>query len=70
MLSLLNAVAATTGVGTAPTDPALTKGSRLLYVRVGGLGQIVGFRIERDGSLTPVAAAGGVPSGSQGLAVR
>ena len=58
-LSLLNAEAATTGVGTAPTDPALTEGSRLLYVRVGGLGQIVGFRIERDGSLTPVAAAGG-----------
>ena len=69
-LSLLNAEAATTGVGTAPTDPALTEGSRLLYVRVGGLGQIVGFHIERDGSLTPVAAAGGVPSGSQGLAVR
>lgn len=69
-LSLLNPVAATTGAGTAPTDPALTDGSRLLYVRVGGLGEIVGFRVEQDGSLTPVAAAGGVPSGSQGLAAR
>ena len=69
-LSLLNVVAAATGVGTAPTDPALTQGSDLLYVRVGGLGQVLGYRVERDGSLTQVAAAGGVPSGSQGLAAR
>ena len=69
-LSLLNAAAATTGAGTAPTDPALAPGSGLLYVRVGGLGQILGFRVELNGSLTPVAAGSGVPSGSQGLAVR
>ena len=69
-LSLLNAVATSTGAASAPTDPALTPGSNLLYVRVGGLGQVVGFRIEDDGSLRPISSAGGVPAGSQGLAVR
>ena len=69
-LSLLNTVATSTGAASAPTDPALTPGSTLLYVRVGGLGLVEGFRIEDDGSLTPVSSAGGVPAGSQGLAVR
>ena len=69
-LSLLNAVAAATGAGTVPTDPALAQGNDLLYVRVGGDGRILGYRVERDGSLTQVSAAAGVPSGAQGLAAR
>jgi 6-phosphogluconolactonase (cycloisomerase 2 family) len=69
-LTLLNPVAATTGAGSAPTDAALTRDSKLLYVRVGALGQIQGFRVEEDGRLTPIGSVGGVPSGSQGLAIR
>lgn len=69
-LSLLNAVAASTGAGSVPTDAALTRSSRFLYVRLGGLGQIQGFRIEDDGRLTPISSIGGVPPGSQGLAAR
>jgi 6-phosphogluconolactonase (cycloisomerase 2 family) len=69
-LSLLNSVAASTGAGSTPTDPALTPGSEFLYVRVGSSGQIQGFHVERDGSLIPVSSAGGVPAGSQGLAAR
>jgi len=69
-LTLLNAVAATTGTGSVPTDAALTHDSKFLYVRVGGLGQVLGFRVEDDGRLTPVGGAGGVPSGSQGIAAR
>jgi 6-phosphogluconolactonase (cycloisomerase 2 family) len=70
VLSLLDAAAATTGAGSTPTDPALSSDSRLLYVRVGGLGQIQGFRVNEDGSLSPVGAVGGIPPGAQGLAVR
>lgn len=69
-LSLLNAVAASTGAGSVPTDAALSPDSRYLYVRAGGAGQVQGFRVGVDGSLTAAAAAGGVPAGSQGLAVR
>lgn len=69
-LSLLEAVAGSTGAGSAPTDMALTGDSRFLYVRAGGSGSVVGFRIGDGGTLTPVATGTGVPSGSQGIAAR
>jgi 6-phosphogluconolactonase (cycloisomerase 2 family) len=69
-LTLLNAVAASTGTGTAPIDMALSDDSHFLYVREATHGLVDGFRVERDGSLTPVSSAPGVPAGAQGVAAR
>lgn len=69
-VKLLAAVAANTGAGTAPIDMALTGNDRFLYVRDGATGMVHGFRVEQDGSLTPVGSAGGILAGAQGLAAR
>jgi 6-phosphogluconolactonase (cycloisomerase 2 family) len=70
-LSLLNAVAGSTGSGSTPTDMAVSDNDRFLYTRDGGNGTVTGFRIAPDGSLTPVASiAGAAPTGSQGIAAR
>ena len=69
-LTLLDAVAASTGAGSVPIDMALSNNSRFLYVRNGGNGMVDGFRVQGDGSLTFVTNATGVPSGAQGLAAR
>jgi 6-phosphogluconolactonase (cycloisomerase 2 family) len=69
-LSLLNAIAGNTGAGTAPIDMALSNDSRFLYVRDGLKGMVDGFKVNSDGSLTPVGSAGGIPAGAQGLAAR
>jgi len=62
--------AATEANGSTPTDMALSNNSRFLYVRNGGNGTINGFRVEADGSLTPVTTAAGLPYGTQGIAAR
>jgi 6-phosphogluconolactonase (cycloisomerase 2 family) len=67
-LSLIEAVAGTTGVGTAPIDMALSGNSRFLYVREATKGMVDGFRVEPNGRLTPITSAGGVPAGAQGIA--
>lgn len=69
-LGLLDPTAAVTGSGSAPTDPALSGDSKFLYVRDPGLNAVDGFRVEADGSLTPVGTTPGVPTGGQGLAAR
>jgi 6-phosphogluconolactonase (cycloisomerase 2 family) len=69
-LTLLDAVAASTGPGSTPTDMALSGNSHFLYTRDGGKGTVSGFRIGADGALTPIATAAGVPAGSQGIAAR
>jgi 6-phosphogluconolactonase (cycloisomerase 2 family) len=69
-LRLLNATAAVTGPGTAPIDFALSNDSHFLFVRLGTKGVVAGFRVESDGSLTPVGSVSGVPAGAQGLAAR
>jgi 6-phosphogluconolactonase len=60
-------VAAITGAGSAPADLALSRNSHFLYVRNGGNGTIGAFAIGRDGTLSPIAGASGLPSGSAGL---
>lgn len=70
MLRLLNPVAGNTGSGTAPIDMALSDGSRFLYVREAAKGAVDGFRVEIDGSLTPLNSVPGVPAGAQGIAAR
>lgn len=69
-LSLLDPTAAVPGSGSAPTDAALSSDSKFLYVRDGNLGVVYGYRIESDGSLTPVGTTEGIPTGGQGLAAR
>jgi hypothetical protein len=55
---------------SSPIDMALNNGSRYLYVHAAGLQTVQGFRVEADGSLTPIGGAGGVPFGAQGIAAR
>jgi len=69
-LSLLSAIAANTGAGTAPVDMALSDDGRFLYAREAVKGKVDVFRVESDGSLTPIGSAGGVPAGAQGVAAR
>jgi hypothetical protein len=66
-LTLLNPMA---GGGNFPTDTALSKESKFLYVRNGGDGSVTGFAVNPDGSLATVAIAGGLPAGAAGLAAR
>jgi 6-phosphogluconolactonase len=46
-----------TGPGTTPLDMDVSRNSRFLYVLEGGTGNIMGFDIGNDGSLTPMPDA-------------
>ncbi|GAB2922066.1 hypothetical protein GCM10027093_71300 [Paraburkholderia jirisanensis] len=65
-IRLKDAQAAVVG---APFDLALSKKSQFLYVREGN-GALSGFRVNTDGSLTPVTTVSGLPAGAQGIAAR
>jgi 6-phosphogluconolactonase len=70
-LTLLNSVAANTGMGSAPIDMALSNNSRILFVLLGGSRSVAAFRIGGgNGNLTPVDTAGGLPLGAQGIAAK
>jgi 6-phosphogluconolactonase (cycloisomerase 2 family) len=69
-LTLLNAVAANTGMGSAPIDMALSVNSRILFVLLGGTQSVAAFRIGGNGSLMPIDTAGGLPFGAQGIAAK
>ena len=62
--TLLNAVAAGTNMG--PID--LTVSGRYLYVQTGSAGTVDEFRINGDGSLSPIGAVTGLPVGQEGIA--
>jgi 6-phosphogluconolactonase len=69
-LTLLNPVAASTGMGSAPIDMTLSVNSRFLFVLLGGSQSVASFRIGGNGSLTPVDTAGGLPLGAQGIVAK
>lgn len=69
-LTLLNSVAASLGSTSAPIDMALNNSSRYLYVHAAGLQTVAAFRVETDGSLSPIGRVGGLPFGAQGIAAR
>ncbi len=69
-LTLLDAVAASTGAGSSPIDMALNNSSHYLYVLAAGLQAVAAFRVESDGGLTPIEVEGGLPFGAQGIAAR
>jgi 6-phosphogluconolactonase (cycloisomerase 2 family) len=69
-LTLLNATAADTGMGSAPIDMDLSVNSRLLFVLLGGSQSVASFRVWRNGNLTLIDTAGGLPLGAQGIAAK
>jgi len=69
-LTLLSSVAASLGATSAPIDIALNNSSRYLYVHAAGLQTVEAFRVETDGSLSPIGSVGGLPFGAQGIAAR
>lgn len=60
----------TGGLASVPIDLALSRDGKFLYVLASFSGEVKGFRVESDGSLTPVASAGGLPITIQGIAAR
>jgi hypothetical protein len=69
-LTLLNPTAADTGMDSAPIDMDLSVNSRLLFVLLGGSQSVASFRVWKNGNLTLVDTAGGLPVGSQGIAAK
>ena len=67
-VSLLNTAAA--GSLIAPIDAALSENGHFFFIRKGATGTMASFRVESDGSLTPIGTVGGLPNGAQGLAAR
>ena len=67
-LTLVNATAASTGVGTGPTDATVSPNGRTLSVRLGS-GAVSSYAIAPDGSLSSTGTAIGLAAiGSAGLA--
>jgi 6-phosphogluconolactonase len=70
-LSLLASRATDTGGSfSVPIDIGITGDGKFLYVLSSLIGTIKGFRIEHDGSLTPVTSVDGFPISMQGIVVR
>jgi 6-phosphogluconolactonase (cycloisomerase 2 family) len=60
----------TGGLASVPIDLGITRDGKFLYVLASFSGEVRGFRIRPDGSLTPVGIAGGLPITIQGIVVR
>jgi len=65
-LSLAFSIAADMGMLSAPIDEAITPDGKYLYVDAPHLGapmigELIGWRVEKDGSLTQVSKVGGLP---------
>jgi 6-phosphogluconolactonase len=69
-LTLVESMAGTTGMGSAPIDMTLSNNSRYLFVLAGGSQSVVAFKVNKDGTLTMVDTEGGLPLGSQGIAAK
>ncbi|HSB86556.1 MAG TPA: beta-propeller fold lactonase family protein, partial [Ilumatobacteraceae bacterium] len=59
-----------TGEGSTPNEVVITDNGRFLYNVNSGSQTIGSFRIQPDGSLTPLPFATGLPAGANGLASR
>ena len=70
VLTLAEAVAASTGSGSAPADSAIASNGRRLYVRNGRTATIASYAIDEDGRLGPARFAGGLPTAAVGLAAN
>jgi 6-phosphogluconolactonase (cycloisomerase 2 family) len=64
-VTLVNSVAGSTGMNSAPIDMTLSNNSRYLFVIAAGSQSVVSFLVNQNGTLTMVDAAGGLPLGAQ-----
>src|SRR5215216_430346 len=69
-LTLANAVAADLEPNSAPRDLALSNNGKILFVQIEDGQSVALFRIENDGTLTPVDTVGGLSFGAQGIAAK
>lgn len=69
-LTLLNSVAADTGMNSAPIDMTLSNNSRFLYVHAAGTQSVAAFKIKPNGTLTSIDTYGGLPLGAQGITAK
>lgn len=71
-IELLDANGSTgvTGDGSGPIDLALTDNGHFLYSLNSGTNAIGAFRVQADGSLTPLPFVSGLPGGANGLVAR
>ena len=66
-----NTVGGNTGAGSGPTDLALSRDGRFLFVLAPGNGTLRSFRVGNDGRLTLVVdSTGGIPAAATGLVSR
>jgi 6-phosphogluconolactonase len=63
-------ITANTGSGSTPLDAAISNDNRFLYVLTPGTGNVQGFTISLDGSLTPLTRVTGTPASASGLVAR
>jgi 6-phosphogluconolactonase (cycloisomerase 2 family) len=63
-------ISASTGPESGPNDAALSRNDRYLYVLETGSHAISSYRVDTDGSLSPVDEDTGLPAGAVGLATR
>jgi 6-phosphogluconolactonase len=70
VLSLVNAVAANIGPGSAPIDMTISDNGGYLYVTESGLHKVGAFRIGVDGSLSKIGDFGSLPAGAQGIVAK
>jgi hypothetical protein len=68
-LTLLNAVAGSTGAGSSPVDMAFSNNGTFLYALGNAAHTITAFQMAADGSLINLGAIG-VPLGVAGLAAQ
>jgi 6-phosphogluconolactonase (cycloisomerase 2 family) len=69
-LTLLESVAADTGMTSSPIDMELSNNSRFLYVHAGGTQAVVAYKVKPNGTLTLIDTYGGLPLGAQGIAAK
>jgi 6-phosphogluconolactonase len=69
-LTLAEAVAASTGTGSAPADSAIAANGRSLYVRNGRTFTIASYTIDGEGRLGPARFVAGLPTTAVGLAAN
>ena len=70
LLTSLTPGGRTAQTGAGPTDEAVSRNGRLLFVLSPPVGQIAAFEVQADGSLVPAGTVLGLPSTATGLIAR
>lgn len=69
-ISLLDASGSTAGAGAAPIDMARSRNGRFVYALNAGDDSISIFKVQADGSLSPLDTVTGLPPSTNGLAAQ